>query len=74
MRDAHPSADLPAGVSQPAFLTADQHTDHQEAEQNGDRAYQTASHLIQDSFSAYWFAVAPRFGAPRGNLFVHFAV
>jgi hypothetical protein len=74
MRDTHPSADVPADVSEPAFLMADQHTHHQQAEQNSDRAYQTASHLIQNSLSAYWFATASRIGAPRGNLFAHFAV
>ena len=49
MWNAHPSADLPADVPKPAFLTADKHAYHQEAEQNSDCAYETASHVIQNS-------------------------
>ena len=68
--DAHPSADLPADVSEPAFLTADQHTHRQEAEQNGDRAHKTASHFIQNS--SRLLLVRSCSERRAGNLFAHF--
>lgn len=49
MRNAHPSADIPAEIPKPAFLTADHHAHHQQAEQGGDRAYETVPHLIHNS-------------------------
>jgi len=49
MWNAHPSAYSPVEIPKPAFLVADHHAHHQEAEQDSDHAYETASHLIQNS-------------------------
>src|SRR5262245_53150868 len=60
MRDAHPIIDLPADVPKPAFLTANQQTHHQEAEQNSDRAHETAFHYSELASGPAGFKLLPR--------------